>query len=209
MIHNRTMKKTRHLLALWACLPLAAQAGAIDQLKAFVAGTSSLRADFSQQVSGQRSAKQTSSGTLSLQRPGKFRWVYTKPYEQLIVGDGSKLWLYDKDIEQVTVKKLDQALGSSPAALLAGSNDIDKAYTLKEAGRSDAVEWLEATPKSSDSTFQSVRMGFTQNELQLMELKDNFGQTTLIRFTKLEKNPKLGADLFRFTPPKGVDVISD
>ncbi len=209
MIHNRTMKKTRHLLALWACLPLAAQAGAIDQLKAFVAGTSSLRADFSQQVSGQRSAKQTSSGTLSLQRPGKFRWVYTKPYEQLIVGDGSKLWLYDKDIEQVTMKKLDQALGSSPAALLAGSNDIDKAYTLKEAGRSDAVEWLEATPKSSDSTFQSVRMGFTQNELQLMELKDNFGQTTLIRFTKLEKNPKLGADLFRFTPPKGVDVISD
>ncbi|MEW9898605.1 outer membrane lipoprotein chaperone LolA [Chitinivorax sp. PXF-14] len=203
------MKKTRHLLALWACLPLAAQAGAIDQLKAFVAGTSSLRADFSQQVSGQRSAKQTSSGTLSLQRPGKFRWVYTKPYEQLIVGDGSKLWLYDKDIEQVTMKKLDQALGSSPAALLAGSNDIDKAYTLKEAGRSDAVEWLEATPKSSDSTFQSVRMGFTQNELQLMELKDNFGQTTLIRFTKLEKNPKLGADLFRFTPPKGVDVISD
>ena len=203
------MKKTRHLLALWACLPLAAQAGAIDQLKAFVAGTSSLRADFSQQVSGQRSAKQVSSGTLSLQRPGKFRWVYTKPYDQLIVGDGSKLWLYDKDIEQVTVKKLDQALGSSPAALLAGSNDIDKAYTLKEAGRSDAVEWLEATPKSSDSTFQSVRMGFSQNELQLMELKDNFGQTTLIRFSKLEKNPKLGAELFRFTPPKGVDVISD
>lgn len=203
------MKKTRHLLALCACLPLAVQAGAIDQLRAFVASTSSLRADFSQQVSGQRSARQASSGTLSLQRPGKFRWVYTKPYEQLIVGDGSKLWLYDKDIEQVTVKKLDQALGSSPAALLAGSNDIDKAYTLKEAGRSDAVEWLEATPKSSDSTFQSVRMGFAQNELQLMELKDNFGQTTLIRFSKLEKNPKLGADLFRFTPPKGVDVISD
>ncbi|MBB5019230.1 chaperone LolA [Chitinivorax tropicus] len=185
-------------------------AGGIEQLKAFVAGSDSLQADFTQQVTGQRAANsQQASGHVMIQRPGKFRWTYTKPYDQVIVGDGQKLWLYDKDIEQVTVKKLDQALGSSPAALLAGSNDIEKAYVLKDAGSKDGLDWLDAKPKSSESTFQSVKMGFAKNELVVMELKDNFGQTTVIRFNKLERNPKLSADQFKFVPPKGVDVISE
>ncbi|WP_249383940.1 outer membrane lipoprotein chaperone LolA [Chitinivorax sp. B] len=190
------------------CLP--SLAGGIDQLKAFVASTDSLQAEFSQQVFGQRSgAGQVASGHVTIQRPGKFRWSYIKPYDQLIVGDGQKLWLYDKDIEQVTVKRLDQALGSSPAALLAGSNDIEKAYALKDAGTKDGMEWLEAKPKSSESTFQTVKMGFIKNDLTVMELKDNFGQTTVIRFSRLERNPKLPADQFKFIPPKGVDVISE
>lgn len=205
------MLKLLKPLLLAACsLPLGAGAGAIDQLHAYIQGTQSLRAEFRQTVSGSRkSGPQEASGNVAIQRPGKFRWVYNKPYEQLVIGDGVKLWLYDKDLAQVTTKKLDQALGSSPAALLAGSNDLEKNFRLREAGRKDELEWLEATPKGNDSTFEWVRMGFVGNELKLVELKDNFGQTTSIRLSKLERNPKLDASQFKFTPPAGVDVVGD
>lgn len=187
-----------------------ALAGGIDQLRAYIQGTQSLRAEFQQTVSGNRkSTKQEASGNVLIQRPGKFRWIYSKPYEQLVVGDGVKLWLYDKDLAQVTVKRLDQALGSSPAALLAGSNDLEKSFKLRDIGQKDQLEWLEATPKGSDSTFEWVKMGFANNELKLVELRDNFGQTTVIRLSKLERNPKLESNLFKFTPPAGVDVVGD
>lgn len=187
-----------------------ALAGGIDQLRVYIQGTQSLRAEFHQTVSGSRkSTKQEASGNVLIQRPGKFRWIYSKPYEQLVVGDGVKLWLYDKDLAQVTVKRLDQALGSSPAALLAGSNDLEKSFKLRDIGQKDQLEWLEATPKGSDSTFEWVKMGFADNELKLVELRDNFGQTTVIRLSKLERNPKLESSLFKFTPPAGVDVIGD
>lgn len=187
-----------------------ALAGGIDQLRAYIQGTQSLRAEFQQTVSGSRkSTKQEASGNVLIQRPGKFRWIYSKPYEQLVVGDGVKLWLYDKDLAQVTVKRLDQALGSSPAALLAGSNDLEKSFKLRDIGQKDQLEWLEATPKGSDSTFEWVKMGFANNELKLVELRDNFGQTTVIRLSKLERNPKLESNLFKFTPPAGVDVVGD
>lgn len=198
-----------------ACLLLLgmqpyALAGGIDQLRAYIQGTQSLRAEFKQTVSGSRkSTKQEASGNVLIQRPGKFRWIYSKPYEQLVVGDGVKLWLYDKDLAQVTVKRLDQALGSSPAALLAGSNDLEKSFKLRDIGQKDQLEWLEATPKGSDSTFEWVKMGFANNELKLVELRDNFGQTTVIRLSKLERNPKLESSLFKFTPPAGVDVVGD
>lgn len=185
-------------------------AGGIEQLRAYIQGTQSLRAEFQQTVSGSRkSTKQEASGNVLIQRPGKFRWIYSKPYEQLVVGDGVKLWLYDKDLAQVTVKRLDQALGSSPAALLAGSNDLEKSFKLRDIGQKDQLEWLEATPKGSDSTFEWVKMGFANNELKLVELRDNFGQTTVIRLSKLERNPKLESNLFKFTPPAGVDVVGD
>lgn len=185
-------------------------AGGIEQLRAYIQGTQSLRAEFQQTVSGSRkSTKQEASGNVLIQRPGKFRWIYSKPYEQLVVGDGVKLWLYDKDLAQVTVKRLDQALGSSPAALLAGSNDLEKSFKLRDIGQKDQLEWLEATPKGSDSTFEWVKMGFANNELKLVELCDNFGQTTVIRLSKLERNPKLESNLFKFTPPAGVDVVGD
>lgn len=185
-------------------------AGGIEQLRAYIRGTQSLRAEFQQTVSGSRkSTKQEASGNVLIQRPGKFRWIYSKPYEQLVIGDGVKLWLYDKDLAQVTVKRLDQALGSSPAALLAGSNDLEKSFKLRDIGQKDQLEWLEATPKGSDSTFEWVKMGFANNELKLVELRDNFGQTTVIRLSKLERNPKLESNLFKFTPPAGVDVVGD
>ena len=187
-----------------------AQAGGIDRLREFVDGAKSLRAQFSQMVLD-RSGKTTgeSSGTMQFSRPGKFRWEYTKPYPQLIVGDGQKLWIWDQDLNQVTVKKLGDSLGSSPAALLAGSNEIEKAFTLVDGGNKDGVDWLVAQPKDKDTTFENIRMGFADGGLQVMELTDGFGQRTIIRFAKVEKNPKLGADLFKFVPPKGADVVGE
>ena len=187
-----------------------AHAGSVDSLRAFVKESQTVRAQFSQTVLD-RNGRSTSqaSGVMAFSRPSKFRWTYEKPYAQLIVGDGVKLWIYDQDLNQVTVRKLDQALGSSPAALLAGDNEIERFLTLKEAGVKDGLEWLEATPKSNDTMFAAVRMGFAGNTLKQMELKDSFGQTTIIRFDKLERNPKLPSDQFKFAPPKGADVIGE
>ena len=185
-------------------------AAGIDSLKNFVRGTQSARADFEQQVvdKNQRKVSQA-NGVMQFSRPGKFRWLYEKPYEQVIVGDGVKVWVHDTELNQVTVRKLDQALGSSPAALLAGNNEIERFFNLKNIGARDGLEWLEATPKSKESSFENVRMGFDRQTLKAMELRDNFGQTTVIRFSKLERNPKLAPNQFHFTPPPGADVIGD
>lgn len=185
-------------------------AGGVDALKTFISDTRSAKSAFSQTVIDQNGKlRQKSEGTLAFSRPGKFRWVYQKPYEQLIVGDGAKLWIYDADLEQVTVKKLGDALGSSPAALLAGSNEIEKYFVLKDVGTQDGMDWLEAKPRDKESTFEFVRMGFAGGTLKTMELRDSFGQTTVLKFSKLEKNPSLNNSEFRFTPPKGADVISE
>ncbi|HEX5337451.1 MAG TPA: outer-membrane lipoprotein carrier protein LolA, partial [Gallionella sp.] len=133
-----------------------------------------------------------------------------KPYEQIIVGDGEKFWLYDVDLNQVTVKKLDAALGSSPAALLSGSNEIERGFTLKESGSQDGLEWLQAIPKAQDSSFEKILMAFNaQAELVAMELSDQFGHKTVLRFSAMQHNPKFSAEQFRFTPPKGADVLGD
>ena len=196
---------------LLAALPAsAALADAKTRLESFVDGTKRLKAQFTQTVYDKTGRKtQESTGNLYFSRPGKFRWVYEKPYAQLIVGDGKRLWIHDEDLDQVTVRKLDQALGDSPAALLAGDNDIEKLFNLKETGEKDGLDWLEATPKSKEGSFERVRMGFKGDQIQAMELMDNFGQTTVLRFTLLERNPALGSSLFRFKPPKGADVLGD
>jgi chaperone LolA len=196
---------------LLCALPLAAQAGAIDKMKAFIAATRSAQADFTQVVLNKNGERiQAASGIMQFVRPGKFRWEYRKPYEQLIVGDGSRFWLYDVDLEQVTVKKLDAALGSSPAALLAGSNEIERGFVLQDMGEKNGLDWLEAVPRTQDTSFASIRMGFdAQSELAVMELRDNFGQDTVLRFSAMQRNPRLPASLFRFTPPKGADVLGD
>ena len=203
----------KYLLTIFVYLASAASvsyAGSVDSLRAFVRESQTARAHFTQSVLDRngRSVSQA-SGVMAFSRPGKFRWTYDKPYEQLIVGDGVKLWIYDKDLNQVTVRKLDEALGSSPAALLAGNNEIEKFFDLSESGSRDGLNWLEASPKSKDTMFAAVRMGFAGNTLKQMELKDSFGQTTVIRFDKLERNPKLPADQFKFAPPKGADVIGE
>jgi len=193
-------------------LLLAAPAGAagVETLKTYLRETSSGRAQFSQVVYDRSKRKlQETSGTMQFARPGRIRWAYEKPYEQLIVGDGKKLWVFDKDLNQVTVKGINQAIGGSPAALLAGSNDIDKEFRLSDAGVQEGLEWVEAVPRGTESTFQKVRLGFGKSGLESMELTDGFGQVTIVRFTQVERNPKLAPDLFQFTPPKGADVISD
>jgi outer membrane lipoprotein carrier protein len=187
-----------------------AYAGSIEKLQGFVRETQSARSNFTQTVLDKTGkSTQSASGRLVFSRPGKFRWEYEKPYKQLIVGDGQKLWVYDDDLKQVTVKKLEGALGSSPAALLAGSNEIEEHYNLNAIGMKRGLDWLEAYPKSSDSLFQKVRMGFKGNTLDTMELHDQLGQVTVIRFSRIERNPKLAADLFSFAPPAGADVIED
>lgn len=188
----------------------SANAGSIEALKSFVQQTQTARAQFRQIVLDKKmTAVQESTGKLEFSRPGKFRWLYEKPYQQIIVGDGVKLWLYDPDLKQVTVKKLDQAIGGSPAALLAGKGEIEKHFTLKDMGKRGTLDWLEATPKDKEGTFDTVRMGFSGETLEVMELRDHFGQTTLIKFSALERNPRLAADAFHFTPPKGADVIGE
>lgn len=188
-----------------------AHAGAIEKLKAFIAATHSAQANFTQVVLDQSGKRiQSASGVMQFQRPGKFRWAYQKPYEQLIVGDGAKFWLYDVDLNQVTVKKLDAALGSSPAALLSGSNEIERGFTLRESGSQDGLDWLQAIPKAQDSSFDKILMAFNaKSELVVMELNDNFGHKTVLRFSNLQANPKLPVQQFQFTPPKGADVLGE
>ncbi len=187
-----------------------ARAASVETLKTFLQQTTSGRARFAQIVVDKNLKQlQQVTGTMQFLRPGRFRWQYDKPYEQIIVGDGAKLWVYDKDLNQVSVKKLDSALGGSPAALLAGSNEIEKAYTLSNLGSQEGLDWLEAVPKSKENAFERIRLGFGENGLEAMELHDQFGQTTVIKFAAIERNPQLAPEIFKFVPPKGADVITD
>jgi outer membrane lipoprotein carrier protein len=203
------MKRLLILLAA-TCLAASAHAGAIDKLHSFLETTKTLRADFAQIVVAKNGKRpQQSVGVMMISRPGKFRWQIEKPYSQLLVGDGEKIWMYDPDLRQVTVKKMDSALGSTPAALLVGSNSLEKNFNLRELGEREGLEWLEATPRSADSGFEKLQLGFSGDELKAMELFDNFGQTTSLAFTNVQLNPALPAAQFRFTPPAGVDVIGE
>jgi outer membrane lipoprotein carrier protein len=200
----------RQLLLLTALASGASGAASTEALKSLLEQTITARARFAQIVLDKNSKMlQQSTGTMQFSRPGKFRWEYDKPYEQVIVSDGSRVWLYDKDLNQVTVRKLDRALGSSPAALLAGSNEIEKGYSLTGLGSQDGLEWLEAVPRSQDTAFERIRLGFGKAGLEAMELRDQFGQATVIKFSTIERNAKLPPEAFRFTPPKGADVISE
>jgi len=200
----------RLVLIVLLILPIAAWSASVEELKSYLQQTTTARARFAQMVLDKNLKKlQEATGTMQFSRPGKFRWEYDKPYEQTIVGDGARLWIYDKDLNQVTVRKLDKALGSSPAALLAGSNEIEKSYTLAATGSQDGLEWIEAVPKNRDTTFEKIRLGFNKSALEAMELRDQFGQVTVIKFSAIERNAKLPPEAFRFTPPKGADVISE
>ena len=200
----------RFLVLFLAAFVSAAHASAIERLKRFVSSTQSARADFDQQVfSRDGKPTQQSKGSFVFSRPGRFRWSYAKPVDQLIVGDGERVWIYDRDLNQVTVRRLSKALGSTPAALLAGAADVDKAFALSEAGARDGLEWLEAKPKEPDAGFDRIRMGFSATGLEAMELTDNFGQTTRLRFSNLQRNPRVDPGEFRFEPPKGADVLGE
>ena len=202
----------KHLAPVLAVLllPQAALADSIEELKSLLRETLTARARFAQIVLDKDlKVLQQSAGNMAFARPGRFRWEYEKPYQQLIVGDGSRLWIYDRDLNQVTVRRLDGALGSSPAALLAGSNEIERGYTLSKAGNEQGLEWLEAVPRARDTVFESIRLAFSKSGLEAMELRDQFAQVTVIKFSAMERNGELSPGLFQFSPPPGADVINE
>jgi outer membrane lipoprotein carrier protein len=187
-----------------------ARASGVDRLNQFMTSTITATGEFEQRVFNRdRQVVQQSRGTLAFARPGKFRWTYAKPYPQVIVGDGARVWVYDEDLNQVTVRRLGQALGATPAALLAGSNEALKAFELKDEGTRDGLEWVEALPRDRESGFERIRLGFGFSGIERMELVDAFGQTTELRFTGLQRNPRIDPALFSFSPPKGADVVGD
>jgi len=198
------------LAALLALQPPCASASSLERLAEFMSRTASAEGKFEQKIFDRnRRLLQESTGTLAFSRPGKFRWTYAKPYPQLIVGDGARVWIYDEDLNQVTVRKLDLALGSTPAALLAGNNEAMRAFRLSDKGSKGGLEWLEALPRSKEGNFETIRMGFGFSGLEVMELVDSLGQMTVLKFTSFQRNPNIDPRLFRFSPPKGADVIGD
>jgi outer membrane lipoprotein carrier protein len=199
------------LLGLFAfAAATLARADGLDQLKSFHATTKSGKLAFRQVVAakGQPGGRE-STGTFWFQRPGKFRWAYETPYEQLIVGDGERLWIYDRDLNQVIVRPLDRALGSSPAALLAGDSALEKEFDLADAGKAGGIGYVDARPRSPDTGFERVRIGFADNLPRTMELKDAFGNVTTLTFSGFERNLPVDAARFKFVPPKGADIVGE
>ncbi len=187
----------------------AARADAVDALREFTRDARTGRASFTQVVTSPDGARRkTSSGSFEFARPNRFRFAYAKPYEQLIVGDGERVWLYDVDLQQVTVRPMDKALGATPAALLAGSG-LERDFDLRAEPTAQGLEWVQATPKSRNdgAGFQSLRVGFRGKTLAALELVDAFGQRSLLTFADVTLNGAPAAEAFRFTPPPGADVI--
>ena len=168
----------------------------------------SMQADFRQvMLNAEQEVTRTSSGRFSLLRPGRFRWDYEEPFEQSIVADGNQLWIYDADLEQVTVRRMDAGLGSTPAMLLSGAAEVGEAYSVASRFSADGIEWLELAPRASDADFGRVRLGFENEQLAVMDLIDSLGQTTRIVFSSVHYNPELAESRFEFAVPEGADVI--
>ncbi|HHM05047.1 MAG TPA: outer membrane lipoprotein chaperone LolA [Gammaproteobacteria bacterium] len=194
----------------FALFSAAAQASGPERLADFFDGLTTLRAEFRQTVQDVRlNVNEQASGTVMIQRPGRFRWDYREPYEQLIVADGEKIWMYDVDLEQITVKPLDDTLGDTPAQLLSTTRPLEESFTVFDDGQADGLEWARLLPKSKDGNFQQVRLGFDGQTLRRMELQDSFNQTTRLDFSAVERNPPLDPAAFRFVPPPGVDVVGE
>lgn len=204
------MTPTRIALVMLAALPATAAAAALETLQDFLDRVKTYKADFRQELFDETGRSiERSGGTFYLSRPDRFRWSYVTPYRQEIVADGTRVWLYDAELEQVTVRTLGEALGSSPARLLSSNVPIREDFSVREVGPQDDLEWLELEPRDPESTFAALRVGFAGDSLRRMELQDSFGQNTRIEFTAVEENPRLPDSLFRFTPPAGVDVIRE
>ncbi len=203
-------KMVRLLFGLLFLATTSAFADGVSSLRDFFSSTNTMRAKFSQVVTDTQGRKvQEVEGTMQLQRPNKFRWDYNKPYEQQIISDGKDVFLYDTDLQQVTVRALSRAIGSSPAAMLAGGDAVEKGFSLKNANRKDGLIWVLALPKEKDSGFDRVLLGFKDDKLRKMELYDSLNHITHITFDAVERNPVLQDSTFLFTPPKGVDVVGE
>lgn len=182
----------------------------VQRLRDFLARANTLQAEFSQVIIDEAgNPGQRTSGVFYLQRPGKFRWDYKKPYSQEIVSSGQKVWFYDVDLEQVTAKRLDEAIGSTPALLLSGEVALENNFKIENQGSDEGLFWIKLVPKSEDSGFKYVLIGLDDNTLAGMELGDNFGQVTRIYFSNVKTGVKLDRNLFEFRPPPGVDVFEE
>jgi outer membrane lipoprotein carrier protein len=191
------------LMPVWA---LAATAQ--EELRSFVSTVTSATGNFTQFTSGSQGRTQPAqSGTFSFQRPGKFRWSVTKPYQQLVVSDGAQVYQYDADLAQVTLRKVDQAIGSSPAAILFGSGSLDQAFIVTNLPSKGGLDWLRAKPRKADAGFAQVDIGFQNNLPQRIVLLDSFGQTTQVTLSGIKPNPAIPSSDFEFVAPKGVDVV--
>ncbi len=194
----------------WAATEVAAAESAADleALQRRLDALQSMQADFQQVMfNAEQEVTRSSSGRFSLLRPGRFRWDYEEPFEQSIVADGKQLWIYDADLEQVTVRQMDTGLGSTPAMLLSGAADVGEAYSVASRFNADGIEWLELEPRAADSDFGRVRLGFENEQLAVMDLIDSLGQTTRIVFSAVRQNPELAESQFQFAVPEGADVI--
>ncbi len=181
-----------------------------ERLNKFMKKAKTVNATFTQEVvSEQGRIMQTAYGKFYLQRPGKFRWEYQSPTPQVIVADGKKLWVYDKDLDQVTVKPLKQALGSSPASILMRQHDLNKDYLVLEKSPREGMLWVDLRPKKKQGDFKRILIGLDDVGVQAMDLYDQFGQITMIRFQESSYNKPVSKKLFRFTPPPGADVIGN
>jgi outer membrane lipoprotein carrier protein len=207
------MKKFLTAAALSA-LALSATASGLDALENFVKNAKSGRAEFTQVVTGpakegQAARSKTSSGTFEFSRPNRFRFVYKKPFEQVIVADGQTLWLHDVDLNQVTSRKQSKVLGSTPAALIASAPDLAslrKDFNLEAAGEKDGIQWAQATPKVKEGQLHSMKVGFRGNDLAALEILDSFGQRSMLMFTKMDLNASVPPETFNFKPPPNTDV---
>lgn len=206
----------RLLASFWIALAVCpAWADGLKSLEKFVSTVQSGRAEFTQTVTspakeGQAPRVRTSSGSFEFARPNRFKFVYRKPFEQTIVGDGQTLWLFDADLNQVTARKQAEVLGSTPAALIASAPDLQalqQHFSLQAAPDRDGLQWVQATPKVREGALQSIRLGFADGALKVLEMTDNFAQRSVLNFKAMDFNPKLAADAFVFTPPKGADII--
>jgi len=186
-----------------------AQAGQ-QKVESFLQGLVCLQAQFKQTLTD-RSGQPTeeASGTLAISRPDRFRWDYREPYSQVIVADGARIWIYDSDLEQVTVRKLDETLSATPAMLLSGRSNLADNFAVTQASQEGSVEWIRMEPRRDDTDFKWIRLGFEGAVLKYMQLADKLGQTTSLEFSKVERNPPLDPSRFTFTVPPGADVIGD
>ena len=207
---RRVLLQVASGIALSAAALTAGASDGVAQLRAFVEGARSAEGEFEQVVTAQSGRRpQEASGSFAYARPGRFHWEYARPYRQVLVGDGKMLWSWDPDLNQVTVREIGDALGATPAAILFGSGALEDSFELADGGEHDGLAWAEARPKQTDSGFEALRIGLADGQLRRMEMRDHFGQTTVIRFTRLRANPALAADRFSFTPPAGADIIGD
>ena len=201
---------SRLLFVLFLILSLSANATGLERIKEYFQNIQSASADFHQVVTDKQGHKtQDVTGVMQLQKPNKFRWDYNKPFVQQIIGDGEKIWLFDPELNQVTVRSFAKAAGSSPAALLAGGKEMERSFVIKDASRKGTLEWVLAVPKIGETGFERLFLGFKGDALMEMELHDSFGNRTAIQFINVVRNPKLSADLFKFTPPRDADVLGE